>query len=221
MRERANAFSSSTAAAHRAMGGLRQRPGGTPARVRVPKCGRPLRRGHRRWPHGSCLVAGGGATSGTQSAPGGRFTRPLLAGRAARARYWARTRERRSERANSPLLTRPTVRGLPVVCSSPHAAGRRNCRAPRRLGSGWREPSPTGDSAAAGSSGAPYGGCATLRRQHPPPTPERADTRFSTPSGCRFSSERLGPCVWRHSCEIGLPNRGPHCPAPNGPRSVR
>ena len=60
----------------------------TRARARS-QCGRPLRRGHRRWPRGSCLVAGGGATSGTQSAPGGRFTRPLLAGHAARARYWA------------------------------------------------------------------------------------------------------------------------------------
>ena len=60
----------------------------TRARARS-QCGRPLRRGHRRWPRGSCLVAGGGATSGTQSAPGGRFTRPLLAGHAARAPYWA------------------------------------------------------------------------------------------------------------------------------------
>ena len=116
---------------------------------------------------------------------GGPLASGSLAGRATASRAAQRWilggHKLASERANWPLLTRPTVRGLPVVCSSPHAAGRRNCRAPRRLGSGWRGPSPTGDSAAAGSSGAPYGGCATLRRQHPPPTPERADTRFSTP----------------------------------------
>ena len=51
------------------------------------QCGRPLRRGHRRWPRGSCLAAGGEAACGAQSAPGGRFTRSLLACRAPRARY--------------------------------------------------------------------------------------------------------------------------------------
>ena len=32
-----------------------------------------------------------------------------------------------------------TMRGLPVVCSSPHAEGRRNRRAARRSGSSWVE----------------------------------------------------------------------------------
>ena len=60
------------------------------ARARTrSQCGRPLRRGHRRWPHGSCLAAGGEAACGAQSAPGGRFSRSLLAGRAPRARYSA------------------------------------------------------------------------------------------------------------------------------------
>ena len=97
------------------------------------ECDRPLRRGHRRWPRSSCLAAGGKAARGAQSAPGGgRFPRRLLTGRAARARYSARTRERRGVRANWPPLTRPTVRGLAVVCSSPHAAGWRKlpCGAP-------------------------------------------------------------------------------------------
>ena len=53
------------------------------------QCGRPLRRGHRRWLRGSCLAAGGEAACGAQSAPGGRFSRSLLAGRAPRARYSA------------------------------------------------------------------------------------------------------------------------------------
>ena len=39
---------------------------------------------------------------------------------------------------NWSLPTRPTVRGLPVVCSSPHAEGRRNRRAARCSGSSWR-----------------------------------------------------------------------------------
>jgi hypothetical protein len=60
------------------------------ARARArSQCGRPLRRGHRRWPRGSCLAAGGEAARGDQSAPGGRFTRWLRAGRAPRARYSA------------------------------------------------------------------------------------------------------------------------------------
>ena len=38
--------------------------------------------------------------------------------------------------------------------------------------------------------------CDAHRRLTPPlPTPERADTPFSTPSACRFSSGRLGPRV--------------------------
>eukprot|EP00964_Phaeocystis_antarctica_P005772 scaffold3152_cov67-Phaeocystis_antarctica.AAC.1 len=61
-------------------------------------------------------------------------------GRGPRARYWARTRERRSERANWPLLTRPTVRGLAVAWSSPHAAGQQFCCAARRSGTHWRGP---------------------------------------------------------------------------------
>ena len=53
------------------------------ARARTrSECDGPLRRGHRRWPRGSCLAAGGEAARGAQSAPGGRFTRWLLAGRA-------------------------------------------------------------------------------------------------------------------------------------------
>jgi hypothetical protein len=54
--------------------------------------------------------------------------------------------------------TRPTVRGLPVVCSSPRAEGRRNRRAARRSGSSWRGPSPTEYWAAAGPYHAPIRG---------------------------------------------------------------
>ena len=104
------------------------------------ECGRPLRRGHRRWPRGSWLAAGGEATCGAQSAHGGRFPRRLLTGRAAWARYSARTRERRGERANWPPLTRPTVRGLAVVWSSTHAAGQKFRREARRSGTSWRGP---------------------------------------------------------------------------------
>ena len=60
------------------------------AGARAPsECGRPLRRGHRRWPRGSCQAAGGEATCSAQSAPGGRFLRRLLTGRAARPRHSA------------------------------------------------------------------------------------------------------------------------------------
>ena len=89
----------------------------------------------------SCLVALNSRLSGTDELPlktsqfkricptqacttparhnqDGRFPRRLLTGRAARPRHSARTRERRDVRANWPPLTRPTVRGLAVVCSS-------------------------------------------------------------------------------------------------------
>jgi hypothetical protein len=121
------------------------------------ECGRRLRRSHRRWPRGSCLAASAGeATCGAQSgAPGGRFPRRLLTGRAARPRHSARTRERRGVRANWPPLTRPTVRGLAVVCSSPHAApGWRNWRAARASGTSRRRPSTTGHWAVASAFGA-------------------------------------------------------------------
>ena len=117
--------SSSTAAAHRATGSLRQRPGGTPARVLVPSAA--VR-------SGGAIGVGRAAAAWQQAAkqhaaPNLRlvvdtFPRRLLTGRAARARYSARTRERRGVRANWPPLTRPTVRGLAVVCSSPHARSR-------------------------------------------------------------------------------------------------
>ena len=75
-------------------------------------------------------------------------------GRAAWARYSARTRERRGERANWPPLTRPTVRGLAVVGSSASAEGRKDCRAARRSGTSRRRPSPKGHWAAARAFGA-------------------------------------------------------------------
>ena len=85
---RATMDSSTTAVAHRATGDLHERPGSASARTRYQRS-RPVRRRHRRWPRGSCLAAGGEAACGAQSAPGGRFTRSLLAGRAPRARYSA------------------------------------------------------------------------------------------------------------------------------------
>ena len=93
-------------------------------------------------------------------APGGRFRRPVLGGRGPRARHSARTRERRSERANWPVLTRPTVRRLPIRGSSPDAAGRGYGGAARASGAGWRRAISTGDQAAARPPGAPVGRCA-------------------------------------------------------------
>ena len=96
-------------------------------------------------------------------APGGRFRRPVLGGRGPRARHSARTRERRSERANWPVLTRPTVRRLPIRGSSPDAAGRGYGGAARASGAGWRRTISTGDQAAARPPGAPVGRCAARK----------------------------------------------------------
>ena len=138
----------------RRSGGLRQRSGGMPARVLVPiaavRSGGAIGVGRTA----AAWQADGEATCGAQSAPGGRFPRRLLTGRAAWARYSARTRERRGERANWPPLTRPTVRGLAVVWSSTHAAGQKFRRAARRSGTSWRRPSTTGHWAPVGAFGA-------------------------------------------------------------------
>ena len=86
---------------HRLGGRLHQRRGGTPTRVLVPKKIRHVRPGNRRWSRGGCLTARQsiGLPDSTPeywpavppSAPGWRFSRALLACRAAPARYSGRT----------------------------------------------------------------------------------------------------------------------------------
>ena len=61
--------SSSKAVAHRATSDLHQQPGGTLMSALAPHAFVPSRRGHRRWPPGSCLAARG---ESAHSAPGWR-----------------------------------------------------------------------------------------------------------------------------------------------------
>ena len=56
--------SSSKAVAHRATSDLHQQPGGTLMSALAPHAFVPSRRGHRRWPPGSCLAARGELDSG-------------------------------------------------------------------------------------------------------------------------------------------------------------
>ena len=61
------------------------------------------------------------------------------------------------------MLTRPTVRRLPIRGSSPDAAGRGYGGAARASGAGWRRTISTGDQAAARPPGAPVGRCAARK----------------------------------------------------------
>ena len=139
---------------HRATGGLRQRPGGTPARVLVPNAA--VR-------SGGAIGVGRAAAAWQQAAKRRAATNLHLVvdsrgGCAPAARHGLGIRhELASDAASGRIgapLTRSTVRGLAVVWSSPHAAGRNFFRAARRSGTSWRRPSPTGYSPAAGAFGA-------------------------------------------------------------------
>ena len=90
------------------------------------------------------------------------------------------------------LLTRPTVRSLAVVGSSANAEGRNNCRAARRSSTSRREPLPAGCQALAGRPGVLHGRQATLKDEHPSPTPSDQHPVFNTLM-CPFSFWSLGP----------------------------
>jgi hypothetical protein len=85
-----------------------------------------------------------------------------------------------SERSNWLLLTetQPTVRSLAVVGSSANAEGRKNCRAARRSSTSRREPLPAGCQALA--PGVLHGRQATLKDEHPSPTPSGQHPVFNT-----------------------------------------
>ena len=110
-----------------AAGTSHQRSRGTPASAQLAiNCRRPARQ--RPTTHAATLwqwcCPQIGRAAPNLLAPGGRFTRRMLTGRAARAQYSARTRERRGERANWPPLTQPTV-----CVAWPSSAARRTQKA--------------------------------------------------------------------------------------------
>ena len=147
---------------------------------------------------------------------GGPLASGSLAGRATASRAAQRWilggHKLASERANWPLLTRPTVRGLPVDCSSTHAAGQKFGRAARRSGTSWMERAlpclSAGNVPVVGSPYGLYGGYATRRNQEKhtgwatrragPPSVCLA-TQGSPHANSRFSLGRLlaGRAVYR------------------------
>ena len=94
------------------------------------------------------------------------------------------------------MLTRPTVRRLPIRGSSPDAAGRGYGGAARASGAGWRRTISTGDQAAARPPGAPVGRCAARKTplSRPPwvDHPRFRHHGFAT-SNPLFCLGRLGP----------------------------
>jgi len=185
-----------------AAGTSHQRSRGTPASAQLAiNCRRPARQ--RPTTLRLCGSGAGpqiGRAAPNLHAPGGRFTRRMLTGRAARAQYSARTRERRGERANWPPLTRPTV-----CVAWPSSAARRTQKAEKdaalrgvraRAGDGHR---PRGIRRPRGHSVRCRRGCATRRDKenhhssvtrvrHPP----FGHHRFATFDPL-FSLGRLGP----------------------------
>ena len=160
-----------------AAGGSPRRPRGASASAQLAvHCRRPARlRSTTPQLCGSCAAA---LVARRRSPARGSAHTPAATtcGRGPRARYWAQTRERRSERTNWPLLTRSTGRGLAVAWSSTHAAGQKFGRAARRSGTSWRGPLSAGNVPAVGPSHGLYGGYATRRAEHLAKTPDERST---------------------------------------------
>ena len=184
-----------------AAGASHQRPRGTPASAQLAtNCRRPARQRPTTPPLcGQCCCCIGRAAPDLHLVGDARARSSPAARRGLVIRDELAS-DARGERANWQLLTRPSVRGLPVACSSAHAAGWRNCRAARRSRSSWRPPSTTGYLAAAGAYHAP------IRRQidgfalGATPLSAGVTTRFSgVASWCHFGNTSwlaLGPHIW-------------------------